>query len=120
MAAGDSSLEIVYLYKYTLEKRNPGNIYRRVNAMKYAALKPFMRIAIRKRSTFVDVLYGERVGDPRPFILTVSPRYVSRKTSQSLPLNINQVQDYTAKYADTVLREIAISRRDAGYTTHVL
>jgi hypothetical protein len=88
--------------------------------MKQAALKPFMRIAIRKRSTFVDVLYGERVGDPRPFILTVSPRYVSRKTSQSLPLNVNQIQDYATKHADTVLRDIAISRRDAGYTAHSL
>jgi hypothetical protein len=88
--------------------------------MKQAALKPFMRIAIRKRTTFVDVLYGERVGDPRPFVLTVSPRYVSRKTAQSLPLNMHQIQDYTTKYADTVLRYIAISRRDAGYTSHSL
>jgi hypothetical protein len=88
--------------------------------MKQAALKPFMRIAIRKRTTFVDVLYGERVGDPRPFVLTVSPRYVSRKTSQALPLNINQIQDYAAKNADTVLRDIAITRRDAGYTSHSL
>jgi hypothetical protein len=68
----------------------------------------------------VDVLYGERVGDPRPFVLTVSPRYVSRKTSQALPLNINQIQDYAAKNADTVLRDIAITRRDAGYTSHSL
>ena len=88
--------------------------------MKQAALKPFIRIAIRKRTTFVDVLYGERVGDPRPFVLTVSPRYVSRKTSKALPLNINQIQDYATKNADTVLRDIAISRRDAGYTAHSL
>lgn len=88
--------------------------------MKRAALKPFIRIGIRKRTTFVDVFYGEKVGDPKPFILTVSSRYVSRKIYQSLPLNIAQIEDYTAKHADTVLREIAISRRDAGYTTHVL
>ena len=88
--------------------------------MKQAAPKPFIRIAIRTRTTFVDVLYGERVGDPRPFVLTVSPRYVSRKTSQSLPLNISQVQEYAAKHADTALREIALSRRDAGYTAHSL
>ena len=88
--------------------------------MKQAAPKPFIRIAIRTRTTFVDVLYGERAGDPRPFTLTVSPRYVSRKTSQSLPLNISKVQEYAAKHADTVLREIALSRRDAGYTAHSL
>jgi hypothetical protein len=56
--------------------------------VKHAALKPFKRIAIRKRITFVDVLYGEKVGDPRPFILTVSSLYVSRKTSQSLPISV--------------------------------
>ena len=88
--------------------------------MKRAVRKPFMRIGIRKRTTFVDVLYGERVGDPKPFILTVSSRYVSRKIYQALPLNITQIEDYATKHADTALREIAISRRDAGYMTHVL
>jgi hypothetical protein len=88
--------------------------------MKQAALKPFIRIAIRKRTTFVDVLYGEKVGDPKPFTLTVSSRFVARKTAQSLPLNITQVQEYAAKHADTVLRDIALSRRDAGYIAHSL
>jgi hypothetical protein len=88
--------------------------------MRRASLKPFIQIGMRKRTTFVDVLYGEKVGDPRPFVLTVSPRYVSRKTSQSLPLNIKQIHDYAAKYGDTILREIALSRREAGYTAHVL
>ena len=88
--------------------------------MKRAELKPFIRIGMRKRTTFIDVLYGEKVGDPRPFILTVSSRYVSRKISKSLPLNISQIEDYAAKHAETVLREIAISRRDAGCTSHTL
>jgi hypothetical protein len=88
--------------------------------MEQAALKPFNRIAIRKRTTFVDVLYGEKLGDPRPFILTVSSLYVSRKTSQSLPINITQIQEYATQHADTVLREIALSRRDAGCTAHIL
>ena len=88
--------------------------------MKQAALTPFKRIAIRKRTTFVDVLYGEKVGDPRPFILTVSSLYVSRKTSRSLPINITQIQEFATQHADTVLREIALSRRDAGCTAHVL
>jgi hypothetical protein len=88
--------------------------------MKRAALKPFIPIGIRKRTTFVDVLYGEKVGDPKPFVLTVSSRYVSRKIYQALPLNIAQIEDYAAKHADTALREIAISRRDAGYSAHVL
>jgi hypothetical protein len=88
--------------------------------MKRAALKPFIPIGIRKRTTFVDVLYGERVGDPRPFILTVSPRYVSRKIYETLPLNVKKIEEYATRHADTVLRDIAISRRDAGYTAHVL
>jgi hypothetical protein len=88
--------------------------------MKRAVPKPFMPIGIRKRTTFVDVLYGEKVGDPRPFILTVSSRYVSRKIYQALPLNIREIEDYAVKHADTVLREIAISRRDAGFTAHAL
>jgi hypothetical protein len=89
-------------------------------AMKEAALRPFTRIAIRKRTTFVDVLYGEKVGDPRPFILTVSSPYVSRRTSQSLPINITQIQEYATQHADTLLREIALSRRNAGCTAYVL
>jgi hypothetical protein len=88
--------------------------------MKRAALKPFMPIGIRKRTTFVDVLYGEKVGDPKPFVLTLSPRYVSRKIYEALPLNVTKLEEYAARNAGTVLREIAISRRDAGYTAHVL
>ena len=91
-----------------------------IAAMKEAAPKSFKRIAIRKRTTFVDVHYGEKVGDPRPFILTVSSQYVSRKTSQSLPINITQIQDYATQHADTALREIALSRREAGCTAHIL
>jgi hypothetical protein len=88
--------------------------------MKRAALKPFMPIGIRKRTTYVDVLYGEKVGDPKPFILTVSPRYVSRKIYQALPLNVAQIEDYALKHADRALRDIAMSCRDAGYTAHSL
>jgi hypothetical protein len=88
--------------------------------MKRAALKPFIWIGLRKRTTFVDVLYGEKVGDPKPFVLTVSPRYVSRKICETLPLNIKKIEDYATKNAETALRDIALSRRDAGYTAHVL
>jgi hypothetical protein len=88
--------------------------------MEQACLKAFIRIGVRKRTSFVDVLYGEKLGDPTPFILTVSPQYVARKTCQALPLNVTQILDYASKHADTALRAIAISRRDAGYTAHVL
>jgi hypothetical protein len=89
-------------------------------AMGRAVLKPFMKIGIRRRTTFVDVLYGEKIGDPKPFTLTVSPRFVSRKTSQSLPLTTKQIQDYAARHADTILRDIALSRREAGDTAYIL
>ena len=95
-------------------------MYREVAAMKQAALKPFIPIGIRTRSTFVDVLYGEKVGDPKPFILTVSPQYVSRKTAQALPINTSTIRDYATKNANASLLNIANALRDAGHTTHCL
>jgi len=88
--------------------------------MKQAALKPFIPIGVRTRSAYVDVLYGEKVGDPKPFILTVSPQYVSRKTAQALPLNTSQIRDYVTKNANTSLLHIANVLRDAGHTSHFL
>ena len=88
--------------------------------MKQTPLKPFVLIDVVARISSVEVLYGEKADDPAPFILIVSPQYVARKTYKSLPLSINNVQDYAIKHADYSLRDIAISRRDAGYTTHVL
>jgi len=82
--------------------------------------KPFVLIDIRTKTSFVEVLYGENADDPAPFILVVSPQYVARKTFRALPINIVYIQDYVMKHADSVLKEIAIIRRDAGYTAHSL
>ena len=35
----------------------------------------------------IHLIYGEKIGDPRPIILTVTPEYVAHKTSKSLPIH---------------------------------
>jgi hypothetical protein len=88
--------------------------------MKQAALKPFIPIGTRKRAAFVDVLYGEKVGDPRPFVLTVSPQYVSRKMTRPLPINTSQIQEYVTAHANKSLLYIATTLYNAGHTAHFL
>jgi hypothetical protein len=82
--------------------------------------KPFIQINIRGRNGFIDILYGENVGDPLPFTLTVTPQHVAHETQRTLPLNITELQNYVKKYADTKLKDLALNRRNAGFTSHVL
>jgi hypothetical protein len=53
------------------------------------------------------VYFGKSHDDPIPFILTVMPSYVARKTQKTLPLTIQELQNYCDDHRED-LRQIAL------------
>jgi hypothetical protein len=68
----------------------------------------------------VHLVYGQEVGDPRPFILlTVTPEYVAHKTSKSLPIDRKEFAHFVNNNAEDLM-QIAVSCRDRGKTSAIL
>jgi len=67
----------------------------------------------------IHLIYGEKIGDPRPIILTVTPEYVAHKTSKSLPIHPNEFAHCLDDYAED-LRKTALDCRNRGKTTAIL
>ncbi len=79
--------------------------------------RPFIHLETQgQRNGNVHIYFGERMGDPQPFILIVTPSYVAQKTSKTLPINIVEVQTYVSRNI-AELRATALRHRTAGYTT---
>ena len=71
------------------------------------------------RNGVVHLRYGERQGDPTPFILTIHPEYVARKTSKALPIKSQDVTQYVAAHAAD-LKTLAEDQKARGYNMCVL
>ncbi len=68
----------------------------------------------------VHLIYGQEVGDPRPFILlTVTPEYVAHKTSKSLPIDRKEFAHFVHNNAEDLIK-IAVDCRDRGKTSAIL
>jgi hypothetical protein len=67
----------------------------------------------------IHLIYGEKIGDPRPIILTVTPEYVAHKTSKSLPIHPSEFAHCLDDYAED-LRKTALDCRDRGKTSAIL
>jgi hypothetical protein len=67
----------------------------------------------------VRLKYGSAINDPLPFILTVTPQYVAHATSKTLPITIQEIQDYINKNAER-LRQIAENCKERGKNAEVL
>jgi hypothetical protein len=91
------------------------------NEATLAATETFKQINIRVRRPggFVDVLFGEDVDDPMPFIVTVSPEYVAHKTSKHLPTNTSKIIAYVNGHSAEI-RDLALRTKVAGKNTLVL
>ena len=75
----------------------------------------FVWIKTEGTKTGMRMYFG---GDPA-FILAVTPAYVARKTTKTLPLNISEVQNYCDDHKEE-LRQAALGFKQAGLTTKEL
>ena len=65
------------------------------------------------------VYFGKSLDDPIPFILTITPGYVADKTGKTLPLKIQELQNYCTDKREE-LRKIAFNWKQRGLNTQVL
>jgi hypothetical protein len=76
-------------------------------------------IAVANRENVVDLTYEETVGDPQPFILTVTSHHVANQSSKLLPISASDLQAYVLKH-ETKLRETAEKCKAQGLKSEVL
>ncbi len=68
----------------------------------------------------VHLIYGQEVGDHRPFILvTVTPEYVAHKISKPLPLDPKEFSLFIHNNADDLMK-VALSCHERGVPGAVL
>jgi hypothetical protein len=68
----------------------------------------------------VHLIYGQEVGDHRPFILvTVTPEYVAHKISKPLPLDPRELSLFIHNNAEDLMK-VALRCRESGKTGAVL
>jgi len=70
-------------------------------------------------SGLMRLYFGKSRDDPIPFILTVMPQYVARKTQKTLPLAIQDLQNYCTDKREE-LRLIAFDFRRRGFNAETL
>jgi hypothetical protein len=63
--------------------------------------------------------YGSGPNDPMPFILTLMPSYVAHELSKTLPITLQDIQEYAKRNAHK-LKAIAQRVKDSGRNTEVL
>ena len=75
-------------------------------------------IAVANRGNGIELTYEETVGDPQPFVLTVTSRHISRETFKS-PIKASDLDAYIMKHA-AELQKAAEKCKAIGLTAEVL
>jgi len=65
------------------------------------------------------IRYGAGPTDPLPFVLTLPPQYVARKTGKTPPIGYAEMSKYAQESAEQ-LKATASFERGRGFTTHTL
>jgi hypothetical protein len=76
-------------------------------------------IAVANRGDAIELTYEETVGDPQPFVLTVTSSHISSRTSKPLPITASDLEAYVQGYATALQRE-AEKCKAMGLATVVL
>jgi hypothetical protein len=79
---------------------------------------PLTLVTVANRGNVIELTYEETVGDPHPFVLTVTSRHISRQTSK-LPIEASELEAYVWSHA-TELRRAAEKCKEKGLTAEVL
>ena len=84
----------------------------------WGAFMSLTLIAIANRGDMIELTYEETVGDPHPFVLTVTSDHISRQTSK-LPIEASDLEAYVLSHA-TELQGAAETCKSKGLTAEVL
>jgi hypothetical protein len=76
-------------------------------------------IAVANRGDAIELTYEKTVGDPEPFILTVTSQYISNHTSQPLPISASDIEAYIVEHA-AELKRAAEKCKAKGLTAEAL
>jgi hypothetical protein len=76
-------------------------------------------IAVANRGNAIELTYEETIGDPQQFVLTVTSRHVSIRTSKPLPIRASDYETYVLEHA-TDLQRAAEKFKARGLTAGVL
>jgi hypothetical protein len=75
-------------------------------------------IAVASKENVIELTYEETVGEPQPFVLTVTSHYISRQTSKS-PIEASDLEAYVWGHS-AELRRAAEECKVKGLTAEVL
>jgi hypothetical protein len=75
-------------------------------------------IAVANRGNVIELTYEETVGDPQPFVLTVTSGHIAKEISRS-PIMASDLEAYVMKHA-TELQKAAEKYKAKGLTAEVL
>jgi hypothetical protein len=76
-------------------------------------------VAIARNENGIDLTYEEIIGDPRPFVLTVTPTHVAHQVSRHLPITTADMQSYVLACVAN-LEATARKCKEEGLTAQVL
>ena len=76
-------------------------------------------VAIARNENGIDLTYEEIIGDPKPFVLTVTPTYVAHQVCKRLPITTTDMQSYVLAYVSN-LEATAIKCKAEGLTAQIL
>jgi hypothetical protein len=82
--------------------------------------QPFRLIAAKGQHNGVfRIWYGATENDQSPFVLTLTPQHVADALHKTLPVTLEEIEEYAHKHRDR-LRAIARNARACGRNAKVL
>ena len=75
-------------------------------------------VAVAITGDVIELTYEETVGDPQPFVLTVTSHHISHQTSKS-PIEASDFEAYVWRHSNE-LRKVAEKCKAKGLTAEVL
>jgi hypothetical protein len=83
-------------------------------------LQPFRLIAAKgQHNGIFRIWYGSTENDQSPFVLTLTPQHVAHALRKTLPVTLEEIEEYAYKNRDR-LRAIARNARARGHNAKVL
>lgn len=76
-------------------------------------------VAIARNENGIDLTYEDVIGDPTPFVLTVTPAHMAHKASKRLPISTTEMQSFVLAYIAN-LEATANKCKAQGLTAQVL
>jgi hypothetical protein len=76
-------------------------------------------VAVANRGNAIELTYEETIGDPQPFVLTVTQNHVASETSKPLPIGPSELDAYVRSHV-TALTKTAERCKAKGLSSEIL